>query len=115
MRYLCLYYIDPELMSTVGADELAQIYQDSLALDERLKQSGHYVMSSGLARPATAKTLRVRRSEMRWTDGPFVETKEYLGGFLLIEAVDLSEAMRIAEQDALARIGAVEVRLTKDA
>jgi hypothetical protein len=115
MRYLCLFYIEPELTSTVGEDELAQIYRNSLALDERLKQSGHYVMSSGLSKPATAKTLRVRRSEMRWTDGPFVETKEYLGGFLIIEAVDLSEAMRIAEQDALARIGAVEIRSTKGA
>lgn len=115
MRYLCLFYIDPELTSTVGEDELAEIYRDSLALDERLKQSGHYVMSSGLARPATAKTLRARRAEMRWTDGPFAETKEYLGGFLLIEALDMSEAMAIAEQDALARIGAVEIRATKAA
>jgi hypothetical protein len=114
MRYLCLFYFDPELMSTAGEDELAQIYRDSLALDERLKRSGHYVMSSGLARPATAMTLRVRRSEMRWSDGPFLETKEYLGGFLLIEAADLSEAMRIAEQDALARLGAIEIRLAKD-
>ena len=113
MRYLCLFYIDPELTSTIGEDELAQIYRSSLALDERLKQSGHHIMSSGLSSPQTAKTLRVRRSEARWTDGPFVETKEYLGGFLIIEALDLSEAMRIAEQDALARIGAVEIRSTK--
>lgn len=113
MRYLCLFYIDPDLTSTVGADELAQIYRTSLALDERLKQSGHYVMASGLARPAAARTLRVRGSEMRWTDGPFAETKEYLGGFLLIEAADLSEAMAIAEEDSLARIGAVEIRATK--
>jgi hypothetical protein len=115
MRYLCLYYIDPELMSTAGEAELAEIYRDSLALDERLKQSGHYVMASGLARPATARTLRVRRSELQWTDGPFLETKEYLGGFLLIEAADLPEAMRIAGEDALARIGAVEIRALKDA
>ncbi len=115
MRYLCLFYIDPELTSSVAGDELAQIYRDSLALDERLKQSGRYVMANGLAKPATAKTLRVRRSEMRWTDGPFVETKEYLGGFLLIEAADLPEAMRIAEQDGLARIGAIEIRAIRDA
>jgi hypothetical protein len=113
MRYLCLFYIDPDLTSTVGEDELAQIYRTSLALDERLKQSGHYVMASGLARPATARTLRVRGAEMRWTDGPFAETKEYLGGFLLIEAADLSEAMAIAEEAPLARIGAVEIRATK--
>ena len=113
MRYLCLFYIDPELTSAVGEDELAEIYRSTLALDERLKESGHHVMSSGLAKPATAKTLRVRRSGMLWTDGPFVETKEYLGGFLIIEADDLSEAMRIAEQDALARIGAIEIRETK--
>lgn len=115
MRYLCLFYIDPELTRAAGEDELAEIYRDSLALDERLRQSGHYIVSSGLAKPATAVTLRVRRSEMKWTDGPFAETKEYLGGFLLIEAADLSEAMRIAEQDAMARIGAVEVREAKGA
>ena len=113
MRYLCLFYIDAEVVSTVGADELAQIHRESLALDERLKQSGRYVLSSGLAEPATARTLRVRKSEVRWTDGPFMETKEHLGGFLLIEAADLSEATRIAEQDPLARIGAIEIRATR--
>lgn len=113
MRYLCLFYIDPELMRAVGEDGLAAIYRDTLALDEQLKQSGRHVLSSGLARPETARTLRVRQSEMLWTDGPFAETREYLGGFLLIEAADLAQAMRIAEADPLARIGAIEIRATK--
>lgn len=110
MRYLCLFYIDPELTSTTAEGELAQIYRDTLALDERLKQSGHHVMSSGLAKPETAKTLRVRPAKTHWTDGPFAEAKEYLGGFLIIEADDAAEVMRIAEQDPLARLGAIEVR-----
>jgi hypothetical protein len=52
----------------------------------------------------------VRGTKRQWTDGPFAETKEYLGGFLLIEANDVAEAMRIAEKDALAGIGAIEIR-----
>ena len=112
MRYLCLFYIDPALAGAASREEWAQIDRDSLASNESLRQSGHYVASNALADPRTARTLRVRGGVARWTDGPFAETKEYLGGFLLIEARDMAEAMAIAEGDSLARMGAIEIRET---
>ena len=103
MRYLCLFYIDQNLADAASKEEWAEIDQESLASNEELKRSGHYLASNALADPKTAKTLR---------DGPFAETKEHLGGFLLIEAKNLAEAMEIAERDSLARMGAIEVRET---
>jgi hypothetical protein len=112
MRYLCLFYIDQNLADAASKGEWAEIDRESLASNEELKQSGHYLASNALADPKTAKTLRVRAGKASWTDGPFAETKEHLGGFLLIEAKNLAEAMEIAERDSLARIGAIEVRET---
>jgi hypothetical protein len=112
MRYLCLFYIDQNLADAASKEEWAEIDQESLASNEELKRSGHYLASNALADPKTAKTLRVRAGKASWSDGPFAETKEHLGGFLLIEAKNLAEAMEIAERDSLARMGAIEVRET---
>ncbi len=112
MRYLCLFYIDQSLADAASKEEWAEIDRESLASNEELKRSGHYLASNALADPKTAKTLRVRAGTASWTDEPFAETKEHLGGFLLIEAKNLAEAMEIAERDSLARMGAIEVRET---
>ncbi|MBB3309941.1 hypothetical protein FHT78_001684 [Rhizobium sp. BK196] len=112
MRYLCLFYIDQTLADAASKEEWAEIDRESLASNEELKRSGHYLASNALADPKTAKTLRVRAGKTSWSDGPFAETKEHLGGFLLIEAKDLAEAMEIAERDSLARMGAIEIRET---
>ncbi len=112
MRYLCLFYIDQNLADAASKEEWAEIDRESLASNEELKRSGHYLASNALADPKTAKTLRVRAGKASWTDRPFAETKEHLGGFLLIEAKNLAEAMEIAERDSLARMGAIEVRET---
>ncbi len=81
MRYLCLFYIDQNLVDAGSKEEWAEIDRESLASNEKLKRSGHYVASNALADPRTAKTLRVRAGKASWTDGPFAETKEYLGRF----------------------------------
>jgi hypothetical protein len=112
MRYLCLFYIDQALADAASKEEWAQIDRESLACNAELKRSGHYIASNALADPRTARTVRVRAGKASWTDGPFLETKEHLGGFLLIEAASLDEAMAIAERDSLARMGAIEVRET---
>jgi hypothetical protein len=112
MRYMCLVYIDPVLAGAASKDEWEEIDRESLAFNAALKESGHYLASNALSEPQTARTLRVRGGRATWTDGPFAETKEHLGGFFLIEAEDLDEAREIAARTSIARMGAIEVRET---
>ena len=112
MRYLCLVYIDQPLADAASREEWAEIDQESLAFNEALRQSGHYIAANALAPPQTAKTFRIRGGKRVWTDGPFAETKEHLGGFFLIEAKDQAEALEIAGRTSVAKYGAIEVRET---
>jgi hypothetical protein len=112
MRYLCLVYIDPTLADAASKAEWAEIDRESLAFNDELKRAGQYLASNALADPKTAKTLRIRGGRSTWSDGPFAETKEHLGGFFLIEAKDLAEAMEIAGRTAIAKMGSIEVRET---
>lgn len=77
-----------------------------------MAQGGHYIVSNALDEPETAVIVRVGACGISVTDGPFAETKEHLGGFILIEARDLNEAIRIAGRIPPARIGCIEVRPT---
>jgi hypothetical protein len=112
MRYLCLIYGDPEAVLS-PADSEAHI-QEHLAFDEGLRRNGHYVTSDALERQEKSTIVRMRDGKVSATDGPFCETKEQLGGFVLIEARDLNEAIQIAAQIPTARLGAVEVRTVRD-
>jgi hypothetical protein len=112
MRYLCLVYIDPAIAEAASKEDWAEIDRESLAFNEELKRTGQYLASNALADPKTAKTLRIRAGRPSWTDGPFAETKEHLGGFFLIEAKDLDEAMEIAGRSRIAEMGSIEVRET---
>ena len=82
--------------------------------DDKLKESGHFVMGEALELPEAAMTVQVRDGKMSAIDGPFMETKEMLGGIVLIEARDLNEAVRVASGHPLARMGSVEVRPVVD-
>ncbi len=82
--------------------------------NEALKASGHFVASQALTLPKDAITVRVRDGRMSATDGPFMETRELLGGFVQIEARDLNEAVRIAAEMPFARLGSIEVRPVVD-
>lgn len=110
MRYLCLVYIDPALAGAASREEWAEIDRESLDFNEGLKRTGHYLASNALAAPKTATTLRIRDGKLSATDGPFAETKEHLGGYILIEARDLNEAVQIAGRIPMARFGSIEVR-----
>lgn len=112
MRYICLFYIDRDLAGAASQDEWREIDRESLASNEALKRSGQYVASNALAEPETATTVRSRDGKISMTDGPFAETKEHLGGFLLIEAQNVEEVLAIASKDPLARMGSIEVRAT---
>jgi hypothetical protein len=113
MRYACLIYFDPHKVFD-GSAEAEAVLRDSGAYDEELRASGHLVLGQALQLPDQAMTLQVRAGKMSATDGPFLETKEVLGGFILIEARDLNEAVRIGAGIPLARLGSVEVRPAVD-
>ena len=81
-----------------------------MAYDKELEKSGHYIVAEALQSVQTATTVRVRNGKASITDGPFSETKEVLGGFILIQARDLNEALQVAAKIPLARYGSVEVR-----
>lgn len=110
MKYLCLVYHEEEKINALPASEFEDIVNAVLAYREELRQSGHYITSSPLQSVRTATTVRVRGGKVSITDGPFAETKEQLGGFYLIEARDLNEAIRLAAKMPPARIGSIEVR-----
>ena len=110
MKYLCLVYHEEEKIEALPKGEYDAIMGDVLDYREELRQGGHYIVSSPLQPVQTATTLRVRGGKLSITDGPFAETKEQLGGFYLIEAADLDEAIRLAAKMPPARVGSIEVR-----
>jgi hypothetical protein len=109
MRYACLIYFDPKNVF-IESPEAREMLAAVGAHDAQLKASGHLVAAEALTLPNEAVTVRVRDGKMSATDGPFMETKELLGGFIVIEARDLNEAIRIAAGVPFARLGSVEVR-----
>lgn len=110
MKYLCLVYFEPKMWRNISKTEAETIDRESLAYDETLKQNGYLILAEALQSVENATTLRVRSGSVSVTDGPFAETKEVLGGFILIEARDLNEAIQVASKIPLARYGSVEVR-----
>ena len=114
MRYLCLVYHEEEQVDCLPDDEYNAIIDEVIDYREELRRGGHYLASSPLQSVTTATTIRVRNGKVTITDGPFAETKEQLGGFYLIEATDLNEAIRLASHMPPARIGSIEVRPLKE-
>ena len=110
MQYLCLVYHEEKKLEALTDDELAATVADCIGWTEELVRGGHHVASAGLQCVRTATTVRNRNGKVTITDGPFAETKEFLGGFTLIDARDLNEAIQIASKHPAARVGTVEVR-----
>ncbi|HEX4301321.1 MAG TPA: YciI family protein [Rhizomicrobium sp.] len=109
MQYHCLIYFDPKQVFDGSAESNAVLAQIG-AHSAELKASGHLVASYPLNLPQEAVTVRMRDGKMSTTDGPFMETREMLGGMVVIEARDLNEALRIAGGLPHACLGAIEVR-----
>ena len=107
MKYMLLVYLDEQAMSEA---EREHCYVESAQLAQDLNSSGQYLDASPLHSVATATSVRVRDGRRVVTDGPFAETREQLGGYYLIEANDLDEAIAIAERIPPARFGTVEIR-----
>jgi hypothetical protein len=114
MKYVCLVYLVEKDMLAMSTTEADACTEESLAYDEALRKAGHLVVAHALQPVEAATTVRVRSGKLSATDGPFAETKEQLGGFILIEARDLNEAIQVAAKIPLARRGSVEVRPIKD-
>ena len=110
MRYLLLIHDVEADFAKMPPAEMDQLMGDYRKFSEQLKQAGAYVTGQRLRPTTTATTIRVRNGETLATDGPFAETKEQLGGFYLIQAADLDEAMAWAAKIPSAKIGSIEVR-----
>ena len=107
MKYMLLVYLDEQSMTE---SERERCYVESARLTQQLNSSGQYLDASPLHPVATATSVRVRDGKGLVTDGPFAETREQLGGYYLVDARDLDEAIRIAEKIPPARYGTIEIR-----
>jgi hypothetical protein len=114
MKYLCLIYADESLWPKMPKPEADKMLAEYYEFGEGIKKSGHYVGGNRLQPVQAATTVRVRNGKMSTTDGPFAETKEQLGGYYLIEAKDLNDAIQVASRIPGSRMGSVEVRPVMD-
>ncbi|HUG15082.1 MAG TPA: YciI family protein [Thermomicrobiales bacterium] len=114
MQYLCLVYQDENRLKAMPRSEYESLVSETLSNNESLLASGHLVSANALELVEGAASLRLRDGGVVVTDGPFVETKEQIGGYFLIEARDLNEAIRIASKLPPARLGGIEIRPVKD-
>ncbi|QSA97888.1 YciI family protein [Methylococcus sp. EFPC2] len=110
MKYLCLAYEAESVLDALSQSEWDVLRRETLDYVEELRQSGYLIATHALQSIRTAATVRQRNGKLSVTDGPFAETKEHLGGFFLVEAQDLNEAIRIASRWPSARLGSIEVR-----
>ena len=109
MRFVCLCQIDAELIGKLSPAELEEFDRANRDADAALIASGHYVTALALAEPSAAVAVRRRGGKLSTTDGPYAETKEQLGGLLIIEAKDIDEAIAIAQDGPMADFGTVLV------
>ena len=109
MKYLCLICAE-KVMEQMTEDDAQQHYEEYAEFTKDIRESGHFLGCNRLQAPATAVTVRVRGGKIATTDGPFAETKEQFGGYYLLEARDLNEAIQVASRIPGARRGCVEVR-----
>ena len=114
MKYLCLIYNDEKGLYSLPPNEIQQLMEDFLTFTRGLKGSGHYLGGNDLEPVKAATTVRVRNGKVSTTDGPFAETKEQLGGYYLVEARDLNEAIQVASRIPSARLGCIEVRPVRE-
>jgi len=109
MKYLCLICAE-KVMEQMPPDDAEKHYDEYAEFTAAIRASGHFVECNRLQPPSAATTVRVRGGKISTTDGPFAETKEQFGGYYVIEARDLNDAVQVASRIPGARLGCVEVR-----
>jgi len=110
MKYLCLIYDNEKDMAKMSKEAGDAFMQEYGAYSADIRSKGHYIAGEALQPVSTATTLRIRNGKLGTTDGPFAETKEQLGGFYMIEAKDLNEAIQVASRIPSVKTGSIEVR-----
>ena len=110
MKYLCLIYSDESRIAALPEKDAKSFMGEYMAFTESIKKSGHLLAAERLRPTQTATTIRSRNGKLSTTDGPFAETKEQLGGFYMIEAKDLDDAISVASRIPGTRVGSIEVR-----
>jgi hypothetical protein len=110
MKYLCLIYEDEKRWMNLSKEQGDAILGEYFAFTEGVQKSGHFLGGEALQPTQSATTIRVRNGKISTTDGPFAETKEQLGGYYLIEAKDLNDAIKVATKIPAVRNGSIEVR-----
>jgi hypothetical protein len=110
MKYLCLIYDEEKKLSAMSKSESEALMREYFTFSEGIRKSGHYLAGEALQSVQSATTVRIRNGKLSTTDGPFAETKEQLGGFYLINAKDLNEAIQVASKIPSAHLGSIEVR-----
>ena len=114
MKYVCLAYEEEERLNALSKSEWDGLRSETLGYLEELEKRGYVLAAEALQSVRAATTVRVRHGKVSLTDGPFSETKEQLGGFLVIQARDLNEAIQVASRWPSARFGSIEVRPVED-
>ena len=109
MKYLCLICAET-VMEQMPEVDAAEHFQEYAEFTQSIKSSGHFIGANRLKPADTAVTVRVRKGKSLTTDGPFAETREQIGGYYIIEAKDLNDAIQVASRIPGARLGCVEVR-----
>lgn len=114
MKYICLGYMDPKKWETMSESEQNAMMDECFAYDDVLRKKGHFVGGEALQSARNATTLRWKNGMMSITDGPYAETKEQLGGILVIEAKDLNHAIQLMSQHPGVKAGPFEIRQVED-
>ncbi len=114
MKYICLGYMDSKKWATMSESERNAFIDECFAYDDVLRKNGHFVGGEALQSPRNAITLRFQNGKVSVTDGPYAETKEQLGGILILEAKDLNHAIQLMSKHPGVRGGSFEIRPTED-
>jgi hypothetical protein len=114
MKYICLGYIEEKKWETMSESERNAMLDECFAYDDMLRKNGHFAGGEALQSPRNATTLRWQNGKVSITDGPYAETKEQLGGILVLEATDLSHAIQLMSKHPGVKAGPFEIRPTAD-
>jgi hypothetical protein len=110
MKFVCLGYIDEKKFAEISPEDAHRIMEECFAYDDELRRGGHFLGGEALDSVRNAVTLRIKNGAVEVTDGPYAETKETLGGILLLEARDLNHAISLMSKHPGVRMGPFEIR-----
>ena len=114
MKYICLGYIEPNKFESMSDAERNAMVDECFSYDDLLRKNGHFAGGEALQPPATATTLRWKNGKVAVTDGPYAETKEQIGGILILEARDLNHAIQLMSKHPGVKAGPFEIRPAAD-